>query len=1096
MLPTGTVTLVLGDVENSTRAWESGGAAMGAAVGRMNELVDELVGRHDGVRPMEQGEGDSFVAAFSRARDAAACALALQQAFRDLPLRVRIGVHAGDVQRRGAENYVGPTIIRAARLRDLGHGGQTVLSQTAADLAGDSLPDGASVRDLGVHRLKDLSRPERVFQLCHPDLGEEFPPLRSLDAHRHNLPVQRTTLVGRTAEMAEVRSLLSRSTLVTLVGSGGVGKSRLALHVAAAMLDDFPDGVWLAELAPVVDPGAVATHVGQVFALDLGPGRSPAEALAAYLADKTALLLLDNCEHVLGAAAELADTLIASCPNLGILATSRQPLDLPGEIAWRVPSLQAPEENMGAGLPGVSASEAVQLFAERAGRARPGFVLSDRNAAHVAEICRRLDGIPLAIELAAARVRVFTPAQIADGLDERFRLLTGAPRTALPRQQTLEASVDWSYRLLTEPEQVVFRRLAVFAGDFSYDAAVAVCSASDIHAHQVLDLLGLLVDKSLIQVDDDGDQARYRLLETLRYYAGGHLAAAGEEDDARQRHRDHYLAFAEEAEGHLEGPGQTEWIGRVATDYPNIRASLAWSRDRGQGEPLARTAAALEWFWVAHGPAAEGNAWLRTALDHLDPSAVPLRAKTLWASAFFAAALGSAAACLARSEEGLALARELHDERLVARLRVALGTARYRLGQVEEAIDVLEQAVAAARQFGDRFALVVGLGGISHAKKMQNPAEARPYLEEAVRVARDLGQVVSEYVRLGHLVQVLRWLGELNESADLSDQLINNAQRSAHYLSATMGLANQAAVLVEMDRQSEASATVDRLEAAARQGAYKIFDYNFAIVRSQLALSQGDQAGALSHAHDAIAAVVEPAARCEALTAVIEAELSAANLERAGTDIDAMVATAETGGLGYWLAYGLVLKARRLRLAGDPAGAEEVGHQALTAAAAVQARCRIVDAFEVLAGAAADLGDSREAGRLFGAADAIRESIGYRRSVYERAADVDTLRAQLGADDLDAVMEPGRGLSLDEAIAYARRGRGERKRPSQGWASLTPTETQVVALVEEGLSNPEIARRLICSPRTVQAHLTHIFTKLSVTSRAELTARAIERRHH
>ena len=570
MLPTGTVTLLLGDVESSTRAWESGGEAMGAAVAGMNALVDDLVGRHDGVRPMEQGEGDSFVAAFSRARDAVACALALQQAFVALPLRVRVGVHAGDVQRRGAENYVGPTIIRAARVRDLGHGGQTVLSQTAADLAGDGLPEGASLRDLGVHRLKDLSRPERVFQLCHPDLAREFPPLRSLDAHRHNLPVQRTSLVGRAAEMAEVRGLIGRSTLVTLVGSGGVGKSRLAFHVAAAVLDDFPDGVWLAELASVVDPGSVAGHVGQIFALDLAPGSSPADAVAAYLADRTALLILDNCEHVLGAAAELADSLIASCPNLRVLATSRQGLDLPGEIAWRVLSLQAPEENMRAGLPGVSASEAVQLFAERAGRARPGFVLSDRNAAQVGEICRRLDGIPLAIELAAARVRVFTPAQIAGGLDERFRLLTGAPRTALPRQQTLEASVDWSYRLLTDLEQVVFRRLAVFAGDFSYDAAVDVCAAADIQAHQVLDLLGLLVDKSLIQVDDDGDQARYRLLETLRYYAGGHLAGTGEEDETRERHRDHYLAFAEEAEGHLEGPGQTEWISRVARDYPNI----------------------------------------------------------------------------------------------------------------------------------------------------------------------------------------------------------------------------------------------------------------------------------------------------------------------------------------------------------------------------------------------------------------------------------------------------------------------------------------------------------------------------------------------
>jgi DNA-binding CsgD family transcriptional regulator len=441
----------------------------------------------------------------------------------------------------------------------------------------------------------------------------------------------------------------------------------------------------------------------------------------------------------------------------------------------------------------------------------------------------------------------------------------------------------------------------------------------------------------------------------------------------------------------------------------------------------------------------------------------------------------------------LALARELNDDRLVGRLLVALGTAKYRLGDVDQAIEVLEEAVTTARQLGDRFALVVGLGGISHAKKMQNPAEARPYLEQAVQVARDSGQVVSEYVRLAHLVQVLRWLGDLTESADLSDQLIDNAQRSAHHLSAAMGLANKAAVLVEMDRPAEATATADRLEATVRVGGYR-FDSWLPLIRSHIALGQGDQAGALSHAHDAVAAASEPMARCETLTALIEAELSTGTLDKASTDIDAMVALAETAGLGYWLSYALVLKGRLGRLSDDPARAEEVGQQALTAAAAVEARCRIVDAFEVLAGATADLGDSQAAGRLLGAADAIRETIGYRRSVYERAADLDALRQRLGADDVEAALEQGRGLGLTDAIAYARRGRGERKRPSHGWGSLTPTETQVVALVEEGLSNPDIARRLICSPRTVQAHLTHIFTKLGVGSRAELTAKAIERR--
>ncbi len=432
----------------------------GAVVG-LNELVDELVGRHDGVRPVEQGEGDSFVAAFSRARDAVACALGIQRGLSGGPLRVRMGIHAGDVLTRDSGNCCGSD-HRSEPLgsRNLAHGDQTVLSQTAADLCVDSLPEGVSLRDLGVHRLKDLSRPEwGGFQLCHPEV-ESRSVLRSLDAHRHNLPVQRTSLIGRRGEIVEVNQLVAGSPLVTLVSSGGCGKTRLALHVAAEALDDFPDGVWLADLAAVADAGVVPTHVAQMFSLDPGPGLTAGDGLVAYLAELSVLLVLDNCEHVLEVAADLADRLVSSCPGVRILATSRQGLGLPGEVTWRVPSLALPDDDTPKGVIGVSACEAVQLFTERAGRARPGFVLSEVNAAAVSEICRRLDGIPLAIELAAARVRVFTPAQIATALDERFQILTGAPRTALPRQQTLEASIDWSYQLLTDLEQIVFRRVA------------------------------------------------------------------------------------------------------------------------------------------------------------------------------------------------------------------------------------------------------------------------------------------------------------------------------------------------------------------------------------------------------------------------------------------------------------------------------------------------------------------------------------------------------------------------------------------------------------------------------------------------------------
>jgi predicted ATPase len=473
-----------------------------------------------------------------------------------------------------------------------------VLSEATRELVADALPDGADLRDLGVHRLKDLSRAERVYQLCHADLRDEFPPLRSLDARPNNLPVQRTTFIGRDGEIAALTELLGGKRLVTLTGSGGCGKTRLALQVAAGLLDAFPDGVWFADISAVTDPVAVPAAVMQVFSLKEGPAMSPTDALVAYLGARHALVVLDNCEHVLDASARLVDALLGGCPGITVLATSRQTLGLEGEVAWRVPSLPCPSADGATGIRGMSSSEAVQLFADRARRARPSFMLSDRNSDAIAEICRRLDGIPLAIELAAARVRVFTPHQIADGLNERFRLLTGAARTALPRQQTLEASVDWSHDLLTEIERAVFRRLAVFAGGFGFEAAEGVCAGAGVEPHQVLDQLSLLVDKSLVAVemDDEEEDARYRLLETVRVYAAGRLGAAAEEPSARDRHCEWYLALAQEAEAHMEGPSQTEWGDRTGRDYPNTRAALEWAHRQDDFELLALSCVALAPF--------------------------------------------------------------------------------------------------------------------------------------------------------------------------------------------------------------------------------------------------------------------------------------------------------------------------------------------------------------------------------------------------------------------------------------------------------------------------------------------------------------------
>ena len=488
-LPTGTVTLLLADVEGSTRLWETQPEEMAAAVARLDQAVSDAVHAHDGVRPVEQGEGDSFVIAFGRASDALACALNLQRAPL-APIRLRIGMHTGEVRLRDEGNYVGPTINRTARLRDLAHGGQTVLSGATEPLVVDQLPDGVSLIDLGTHALRDLPRPERVVQLCHPDLRSDFPPLRTPETTvSRTLPAQLTSFVGRQAEMSNLRHALAGNRLVTLTGAGGVGKTRLAVQVAADLASDFADGVWYVDLAPITVPEVVPLTVARALGLPDQPGRSTIDTLLRFVRDRQMLVVLDNCEHLLEASAAVVVELLGGAPGLKLLATSREPLLVTGEATWQVPSLSLGDD-------------AVELFSDRARLAQADFTLTDENTTAVAEICHRLDGMPLAIELAAARVRALSLTDIVDSLHDRFRLLTGGSRTAVRRQQTLRASMDWSHALLTDTERILFRRLAVFLGGFDLDAARAVTGADQLQRYQVLDQLTLLVDKSLVVAEN------------------------------------------------------------------------------------------------------------------------------------------------------------------------------------------------------------------------------------------------------------------------------------------------------------------------------------------------------------------------------------------------------------------------------------------------------------------------------------------------------------------------------------------------------------------------------------------------------------------
>jgi predicted ATPase/class 3 adenylate cyclase len=617
-VPRGVVTFLFTDVEGSTRlATELGDARWAELLETHRRILRQAFSAHGG---REVGtQGDSFFAVFALAADALATAIEGQRVLAEYPwpdggqVRVRIGLHTGEALADG-DNYVGQEVHRASRICDAGHGGQIVVSQTTAELARDSLPAGVTLSDLGEHRLKDMGGALRLFQLAAPGLPAAFPRLRSLDSP-HNLPAERSSFVGRDREIAALRGLLGEHRLVTLTGIGGSGKTRLALQVAGLELTTFPDGVFFVDLAPLGDPELVAPAVASAVGLSSGDamgglGGALDDRLVASLAGRRCLLLIDNCEHLLDAVAALVDRMLAGCARVAFLATSREALAVEGEQVVQVPSLSVPEDQSGA-----EGAEAVRLFAERATAVRPSFALGAENRAAVVEICRRLDGIPLAIEFAATRVAHLSPQQIADRLEDRFRLLTGA-RRRIQRQQTLAAALDWSHDLLAERERILFRRIAVFAGDFSLDAVEAVCTGADVSAAAVLDLLASLVAKSLVTATAAGHgDTRYRLLETVRMYAAEKLAAAEDADALRSRHRDWYLGWIE-ATPFEQLTFSPAALLAVAGDIDNLRAAADWCVASDRPELLARFASRLFTFWWLGGSFEEGRRRLSEALAY------------------------------------------------------------------------------------------------------------------------------------------------------------------------------------------------------------------------------------------------------------------------------------------------------------------------------------------------------------------------------------------------------------------------------------------------------------------------------------------------
>jgi predicted ATPase/class 3 adenylate cyclase/DNA-binding CsgD family transcriptional regulator len=1077
LLPTGTVTLLLADVEGSTWLWETQPAEMTAALARLNQAVSEIIAVHDGIRPVEQGEGDSFVAAFARASDALAAALELQRAPL-APVRLRIGIHTGEVQLRDEGNYAGPTINRTARLRDLGHGGQTVLSGATEPLVLDRMPDGAWLTDLGTHPLRDLPRPERVVQLCHPDLVNAFPPLRATKSVAvQNLPVQLTSFVGREAQMNEASQLLAGNRLVTLTGAGGVGKTRLAVEVAAGAAAGFNDGVRYVDLAPITDPDLVPIAVARAFGLPDQPGRSTMDTLTRFVAGRQMLVVLDNCEHLLDASAAVIVALLGAAPRLTLLATSREPVGVAGELSWRVPSLPLAEE-------------AIELFTDRARHARPDFAVTDDNAAAVAEICRRLDGVPLAIELAAARVRALSLTEIVDSLHDRFRLLTGGARTAVRRQQTLRASVDWSHALLTEPERVLFRRLAVFLGGFDLHAARGVAGGADVERYQVLDQLTLLLDKSLVTADESAGRTRYRLLETVRQYALEKLGESGEADTVRSRHRDHYTSLA----ARLDAPAGSDYqqrIDQANIEIDNLRAAFAWSRENSDIDLALGLASSLQPLWHPRR-IREGLTWFDTALADLDAKhhevTPAVRARAL-ADRAFLGILAGAAASLDQAQQALAIAREVDDPALLVRAFTACGYVAS-FFDAEASRAYLAEAIGLARELGDPWRLTQILAAQAFAAGAAgNPLASRVAAEEGRNLADAIGDQFDACRCRTYLGRAQLFQGDLAAAA-AQFAAVADVGEAAHdeFLRADSRAMNGWVLAYQGDIAAARAAADVAVEAAAEVGGLLAGLAYWALAAAALA------AGDVETALDATEAA-GPHMGASPQTAAVgrlykaQAALAGGDLVAARRWADDAVSTTT----GAFLSEALTARARVAIAQGEPDGAERDAHDALARAAEVESYLFIPDILECLAALAGDTDGHREAGRLSGAAHGMRQRMGtVRFKVYDAGheAAVAALRDVMGEKDFDSAWAEGAALSTEEAIAYAQRGRGQRKRPTNGWASLTPTERDVVRLVSEGLANNDVATRLFVSPRTVQTHLTHVYAKLGMSSRVQLVQEA------
>jgi predicted ATPase/DNA-binding CsgD family transcriptional regulator len=1084
-LPSGTATILVAQAELPAGfANEDPAAAVRAGV-QCASVLSDSIGRHGGVTP---NTADATIAAFGRASDALAAAVDAQRALAlqvwptAVPIGVGIALHTAETE-VGEDGYsLGGAVERCGRLCAIAHGGQTILSRATEDLVADHLPDGIVLADLGLHRLRDLGRAEPVLGLLGDGLQTDFPPLRSLSAWPNNLPEQSTSFVGRERELEQVCAELSGERLVMLTGTGGTGKTRLALQAAADSLGQFESGVWWVELGSLPDGELLGSALADAVGARGTTAGGALKAAIDHLADDRALVLLDNCEHLLGPVAQACTELLAGCPHLTVLATSRAPLGLEGEREWRVPPLSLPAEDAPEPLDALAPSDAVSLFIQRARTAKPRFSVTAATAPAIAQICHDLDGIPLAIELAAARAGAMSAQEIADGLSDRFRLLTGEADGLMPRQQTLRSSVDWSYELLSADERGLFMRLSVFAGSFSAQSVESVCARAE--------LLGSLVDNSLVVADEHG---RFTLLQTVREYALDRLAEAGELAALRERHLKYFLALAHGVAPELLTPEQNEALRELNADAANLTAAVQHAVD-ADPEGALELSEALSFWWTS-GHLAAGELALGRALAAANTEPSALRARAIWARGTVARQSGEFVAAYTLASEALAMAEAVGDPVATARTLVSLSTLQLHPDPVASRAPI-ERAIALATETGDDWSLAHGICAHAYSYVVTDEFErAERLLESGLPIGERIGAEALMYYWVG-----FEWCAQsradVARAFEFGEQAVAAARRIGVPISEALAHLFMGWLETAQDRPE---AALERLRAS--EARLIAVGAGWATPQTRIAIAGALAAQDVGAARRLLEEIV--AGGADQGYNLSLALILLASMQRVSGDAEAALASAQRAleigerARSPFLTSGAREALGRLAAArGDWSEAEAFLHAALAERVESDLRLYLPQSLDALAQIAAGLDSHEEAARLLGAAGRIRSELGIVRWPQERPEVEElerSLETELGSGAYETAFAEGSGMPREEAIAWVQRARGGRKRPLSGWASLTPTELQVVKLVSEGLTNPQIAERMFISRATVKVHVGHIFQKLDVRSRSELAAQSARR---